>query len=101
MGVEGLVGPQVDAQVVHMGGSQYVPCGRERDACCRRLHKEAVNQPRWQEETSLTYLSQTKIRIGNKWHCIPAGREIPNPDATVHCRAYEPSAVWTEGLGIR
>lgn len=44
MGVKRLIGPQVDAQVIHVGRRQEVTRRREGDACRRRVHKKAINQ---------------------------------------------------------
>ena len=44
MGIQGLIGPQVDAKIIHMGGGQEVSRGREGEAGGGGINQEAVYQ---------------------------------------------------------
>ena len=46
MRIEGLIGPEVDPEVIDMGGGEEVFCGGEGQASGRRVHQEDVNHPK-------------------------------------------------------
>ena len=46
MGIERLIGPEVDSKVVNMGRGEEVSSGGEGQASGRRLNKEDINHPK-------------------------------------------------------
>ena len=95
MGIQCLIGPEVNPEVIDMGCGKEVAGGGEGEAGRRGVNQEDVYQSvGGKEEISLFHRSQSTLTPSDIYtrHTAttvelvsPATRQIPSPDTAVHC----------------